>query len=230
MKTTRSTKAFSMIDLLLIIAAVVGIAFIVWPWLAKSHRKKAARISCTNNLKQINYAFRIWAGDNNDKYPTQVSTTNGGAMELANEGSAHAIFMVMSNELNTPKVLLCPSESNRKRIAATAFETTVPPGSPAGIIPFTPTNNLSYFVGLDADDTKPSTFLAGDDHLSIAGVTPQPGLFRLPTNAPVEWRNGRHFYGGGIAMVDGSAQGFSTTALRTALANTGFATNRLAMP
>lgn len=227
MKTHRKTRAFSMVDLLLVIAALAGIFMVVLlPEFAKSHTP-ASRASCTNNLKSLNYAFRIWAGDNNDKMPMQVSVTNGVAMELAEQGSAYAIFLVMSNELNTPKILFCPEESNQHRTQAVFFGAQTVAGS---AVPFGPTNNLSYFVGLDAEDIKPATVLAGDDHLSVAGVKPKPGLFLLPTNAPVEWRNERHIKQGNVAMADGSVQGFSIPALRTALAQTGFATNRLAMP
>ena len=229
MKTSRPTIAFSMIDLLLIIAAVVGIAFVILPWLAKS-RSRGSGISCANNLKQINYAFRIWAGDYNDLFPTQVSVTNGGAMELANQGSAYAVFLIMSNELNTPKILFCPKESNSKRRMASVFASTVPPGSPAGIVPFTPTNNLSFFVGLDATQTNAQTILAGDDNLMLGKVRPRPGLWLVPTNAPLAWTKERHINQGFFAISDGSVQSLTTAALSSTLSNTGVATNRLAMP
>lgn len=212
-------------ELLFIIAVLLIIIPILLPMLARSKRP-AQRRDCTNNLKCLNYAFRIWAGDNNDKYPMQVSVTNGGVMELAEQGSAYEVFLVMSNELNTPKLLFCPADAMPNRIQANVFGSGTPPYA----IPFSAPNTLSYFVGLDAEDTKPTTILAGDDHLSMAGVTPKPGLFLLPTNAPVEWRNERHPKDGNVALADGAVQGFSSPAFRTALVQTGIATNRLAMP
>lgn len=50
----------------------------------------AERIRCVNNLKQIGLAFRIWAGDNGDKYPND--------------------FISMTNELGSWRVLQCPSD------------------------------------------------------------------------------------------------------------------------
>jgi prepilin-type processing-associated H-X9-DG protein len=229
MKPSRRNKAFSMIDLLLIIAVVVGLVFVILPQIAKN-RAKTSRIGCTNNLKQIALSFRIWAGDNNDEFPMNVSVTNGGTMEFALRGSIYESFLVMSNELSTPKILVCPEESNSKRRAASIFASAVPPGSPARIVPFTPTNNLSYFVGLDATQTNAQTILAGDDNLMLGKIRARPGLWLLPTNTPPAWSKERHVNRGNIAFADGSVQGFTTAGLAAALSNTGISTNRLAMP
>ena len=83
-------------------------------------RKKAQRINCVNNLKQVGLATRIWSGDNGDKYPTAVANSAGGPNSYVaanstiafnswsqnsglNVGYAYAVFQVMSNELSTPK-------------------------------------------------------------------------------------------------------------------------------
>ena len=224
-KPSTTKRGFSHVDLLLIVAAVVGITIVILPALTRP-RAPYCRAYCSNNLKAVGLAFLIWAGDNDDKFPMQVSVTNGGAMELANEGSAHAVFMVMSNELNTPKILTCPDETTPQRVAATVFALN----APAGSIPFTATNHLSYFVGLDADETKPDSILSGDDNFVVGPVTPSAGLWRLNTNSLVEWSKSRHTYGGNVGMADGSVQGFTTPAFRAALVKTGIATNRLAMP
>lgn len=218
-----------MIDLLLIIAVVVGLVFVILPQLVKRHAK-ASRTSCTYNLKVIALSFRIWADDNNDKFPMNVSVTNGGAMELAMQGSAYAVFLVMSNELSTPKILFCPMETNSKRQQASIFAPTVAPGSPARIVPFTPTNNLSYFVGLDATQTNSQTILAGDDNLMLGKIRARPGMWLLPRNNSPAWSKERHVNQGNFAFADGSVQRFTTAGLAAVLTNTGISTNHLAMP
>lgn len=228
-KPRKRIPGFSILDLLIIIVAVAGIIFIILPNLARS-RMRSKRIGCTNQLKQVGLAFRQWGLDNEDKFPMQVSATNGGATEQAQLGSAYAVFLVMSNELSTPKILFCPNESNPKRKAANTFAQTVPPGSPQALVPFTPTNNLSYFVGLDADEAKPETIISGDDNFTVGKVRPNAGLLLLDTNSPVTWTKGRHVYGGNVGLADGSVQCYSTPAFRAALVKTGIATNRLAMP
>jgi len=60
--------------------------------LAKA-KERAQSIACVNNLKQFGLAVRTWALDNNDSNPPNV--------------------LSMSNELSTPKILLCPADTNR---------------------------------------------------------------------------------------------------------------------
>jgi len=188
-------------------------------------------MTCNNNLKQIGLSFRQWALDNGDKFPMQVSTTNWGTLEWVGNGPTYFHFLVMSNELNTPKLLFCPEESDSNRRPAVTF------GSAAGLgigqIPLTNDNSISYFVGVDAHDSQPSMFLAGDHHFTVGGKTPRPGLLALRTNSPVAWAKParpRHNDGGNIALADGSVQSFSDRQFRKALAETGDATNRLAIP
>jgi prepilin-type processing-associated H-X9-DG protein len=94
-------------------------------WLAKLRAEPPPSPNCINNLKQIGLAFREWALDHNDQFPFNVPTNAGGTLEfcaLDKEGfDRHAAlhFQVMSNELNTPLMLICPKDRSRK--AATSF-------------------------------------------------------------------------------------------------------------
>ena len=82
--------------------------------------KKSQRISCSNNLKQIGLAFKIWAGDHSDLYPFNASTNAGGTLELCERGAdgfdrnSFLHFQVMANELSTPKVICCPNDPVKK--------------------------------------------------------------------------------------------------------------------
>lgn len=230
MKTQRATNrggGFTLTELLVVVCAIAIICVLVLPKFVRPHYP--SYLNCVNNLKQIALAFRIWEGDNGDKYPMQVSVTNGGAMELALAGNVAGIFRTMSNELATPKVLFCSLDSKRTMAADFA----------GGLSPA----NISYFVGLDAEDRYPQMILCGEDNLEVNGVRVRPGILNLATNATVERteneRHGRpqqwsfrkqHFRIGNIGLVDGSVQQTTALTLHSALANTGTATNRLVIP
>ncbi len=216
MKRTRHSgrsNGFSLFEALLVIGILVVLAGIFLPKLAGS--KRSPRIACVNNLKQIGLSFRVWAADHNKKYPDHVSVTTGGTMELVGSGIAYVHFLVMSNELSTPKVLNCPTDTNR--LIATNWSSLR-------------NGNLSYFVGLDAEEARPQMLLSGDDSFNVKGLRPGRGLLELATNNSVTWTTKRHNGAGNLGMADGSVQQVHNASLQQALAQTGVATNRLLMP
>lgn len=226
--SNQQTTALTKIEVVVIVAALAILAALLLPALAAAKRK-SSRINCISNVKQIGIAFRIWEGDHGDKYPMSVSLTNDGAMELVATGNVAACFQMMSNELSTPRILRCSADIHR--IAATNFSTDFN------------SSHISYFVGLDAAETKPQMLLSGDDNFAIKGVPVKSGLLELSTNVPISWTSGRHVdsnshfwtpardrFFGNIGMADGSAYQVTADDLQKALQQTGVATNRLAIP
>lgn len=210
---------------------IVALSVLVALYLPSLTRRRGCSggISCVNNLKQVGLSFRQWALDNNDKNPMQVSVTNGGTKELTGGGNVYVHFRVMSNELNTPKILFCPQETNSKRQPATTFASAVSPGTPYQV-PFTNDNYVSYFVGVDAVDTAPQMFLTGDDNLAVRAVRVKPGLLSLWTNTPIAWTKERHVNQGNICRADGSVWGPDNRTLPQLFQSTGVITNRLEFP
>jgi type II secretory pathway pseudopilin PulG len=220
--------AFTLIELLIVITCLGLLAALLLPALDRA-KARSSRIGCVNNLKQIGVAFRTWSLDNGDIYPPQVSITNGGTMELINSGLAYVHFRVMSNELSTPKILICPYDSTRP--TSSTFDSTVPAGS-ANTTPFTNDANVSYFVGVDASASFPSMFLTGDANISPEGSVPKSGLQSFSKNSDLRWYRPQHENRrmGNLGLADGSVQQVDSRGLRKLLANTGVETNRLAIP
>src|ERR1017187_5607364 len=218
-------RGLTLFELLIVISVLLLLAAVFLPALTRP-RRPSQGMYCENNLKQVGLAFRVWEGDNNDKYPMSVSVTNGGMMELVVSGVVWRHFQVMSNELNTPKILFCPQDTDPKRKMASGFEASVS----SGIIPFSGNSNTSYFVGVDSMDMNPTMFLAGDRNLSVKGAALSPGLHSRGTNELMGWTRELHVNQGNVLMADGSVQSFAESGLQQALRSTGVATNRLAVP
>jgi type II secretory pathway pseudopilin PulG len=200
--------------LLVVIAVLAILAAMLLPALAGAH-DRARRIQCVNNLKQTGLAFRIWEGDNGDKYPMDVPMAKGGTKEFTTGADTFRHFQVMSNELSTPKILVCPADT---RVAAINFV-------------HLKNQNVSYFVGLEANDANPQRFLDGDRNIT-GESDPENGILKLVPGQRVSWTQDIHVNQGNLGLSDGSVQQYSNSGLREALKNSGDPTNtwRIALP
>src|SRR6185312_5348084 len=185
-------SAFTLLELLVVIAIIIIIASLLLPALAKT-KAKANRIQCLNNLRQAGVAFQIFAHDHGDKFPMQISTNQGGSLEY-NPTASNIVglfyftfpnFQVLSNELVTPKLLVCRSDV---RAVATNFATLRDP-------------NVSYFAGIKAEPGQPNSILAGDWNLKNSLSDP-----RTNTEFQFAWTKQVHEERGNILFADGRVE------------------------
>ena len=97
---------------------------------------------------KVALSLRTWAMDHGGDFPFNASTNRGGTKEFCSPGgdgfdrNAFVHFRAMSNELSTPKVLVCPADSSRH---------------PAGDFQSLQAGNVTYQMrsGANINETQP---------------------------------------------------------------------------
>jgi prepilin-type N-terminal cleavage/methylation domain-containing protein/prepilin-type processing-associated H-X9-DG protein len=209
----QKSKAFTLLEICVVISIITILAALLLIPLARA-KGKDTLTNCLNNLKQTTLAFRMWK-DDNSVYPMQFRNNDFDGPSFAVQRKTYVYFQIISNELSTPKIVVCPADTNRSY--ATNFTSDFD------------NSKVSYFVGLDAVETNATMFLAGDRNI-FSGTQPQNGILEWTAKQPVSWTEDMHNKKGNIAFTDGSVQTLNTSQTKKALRKTGIQTNRLAFP
>jgi prepilin-type N-terminal cleavage/methylation domain-containing protein len=182
-----SETAFTLVELLVVIAIIAILAALLFPAFS-SARGKAQRTACSNHLRQINYAVRMYSDDSDNKAPVAANTNR-----IVNYYKTMVQGYVGLNGPSSPedKLFACPADQFRYWTSSGG-----PMFSPTPRHVSSNANYCSYaFNGINKDTTN---FSASGAVLGIAGqnlssirhpsrtllIIEQPAFFPYSWHAP----------------------------------------------
>ncbi|HMJ89390.1 MAG TPA: hypothetical protein VK530_06220 [Candidatus Acidoferrum sp.] len=201
-----TVRGFSRIELLAVLTGCAVLMAIILPALG-SDSIRTQRALCANNLSRIGQAFASWAADHDGRYAWEVPKSAGGNQNFCLVSTQ---FVVLSNELVSPQVLVCPSDGLKS--AANNWPSFFSSGE----------QNVSYLL-TRTSQLEGRAILSGDRNLT-ADTTGGCGfrersIFRPATNA--SWDLQIHVQRGHFLFNDGSVEGTDTPRLRAILSPPG---------
>src|SRR5438552_1674226 len=137
------TRAFARLELVAVLTALCLLSLVVLPVLANT-KPRGDRVTCLNNLRRIGGAEHLWANDHSEQMPWWVTVDEGGTRGTNLQNNAWFNYGMMTNELGTPTILACPSDTETRvahdfSLLADGF-----------FHPANKNNSVSYFIGLDS--------------------------------------------------------------------------------
>ena len=195
----RRRNAFSLVELLTVIAIIAILAALLLPALTRS-QQRAKRIACLHNLQQIGLGFHSFANDHAGNFPMAVPMNQGGSKEFVANAYlvngpfyfAYRHFQSLANELVRPDILLCPMDT--ARAVAENFLALQ-------------NSNVSYFVGVEARFSEPNSLLAGDRNLARNATLTQSIL--RTGGGKLHWTKELHELKGNVIFADGHVEEWS---------------------
>ena len=214
-------SGFTLLELLVVATILALLACLLLPALSRT-RAKGQRLACGNNQKQLVLALAMFADENDGRYPWWLDPPDG----TKGYTWTWQHFYLLSNEIVTPKVLHCPSDSERS-IAQNFGD------GPDGLAhPQNQNKAVSFAIGTEARVCEPRLHLVTDrnavgetdrSNCGVAGITDFITIFghREVGLVRAEWDGTIHRSAGNMGLVDGSVQQLSSRALFEHMEQTG---------
>ena len=215
---TGCEAAFNRLELVVMMATLVLLAGLAFPTLGNT-KTRSQRLTCVANLRQLGHALHVWGNDHGDKTPWRTPSSEGGTFLTQNPFKNNAWYQLgwLSNELGTPKILVCPADKivGDSRVIASNWSSTDPAAGYATI--GLRDRATSYTVALDAYFEQPRTILSGDRNVRTSGINSScssgvgdANFFVLgPFPGNIGWTNSIHFQNGNVLFYSGEVEQLS---------------------
>lgn len=221
--TTKPTKlrsevnvAFARLDLVASAAAFLLLGLLVLPALG-SKRTRSERFVCLNNLRQLGVGLQLWGNEHSDLPPFEVPVSEGGTRQHSLSPNVWFHFIWLSNEVASPNIFLCPSDTGRP-----ASDFTSSPSS-GYLHPNFRNQATSYFLSHPSAGLA-TGILAGDRNITFESTSACARFnfaFRVtvqPLFQSFRWTDGLHSSAGNLLRADGQVEAVDSAGLRNAVA------------
>jgi len=204
---SRSRRGFVLMEMLLVAAIIMILMTLALPVIVRT-KGRGLQLECLSQLRQAGIGFVSYAQDHGDRFPFQVPMREGGTLELvqaANQGNdeffyAFRHFQAISNEVNEPRIFRCPVD----------FRTA------AGTVAQLKNDNVSYFLAITAEPSRPESLLSGDRNFVESGG--QSGsIVKLTAMSSPRWTRAGHEFKGNLLFAGGHVERTGNAGLQVAL-------------
>jgi len=203
------SAGFTFVELLLVLVVLALLLAVVLPALAHT-KPRVQRVNCVSNLARVGEAFNTWAGDHGERYSMQVNYADGGPREHPSglQNNPYFQFAWISNQLVTPRILVCPSDGSRRTASNWGF------GASGGFLhPNFQNLALSYILAHPFPENGRGV-LSGDRNISPGTVVGGCSYFVPALAGANGWGNSIHAATGNLLFNDGSVEQTDDAALR----------------
>lgn len=144
MKTHNLSRAFTLLEMLVVVAIIGILAALLLPAVSRV-KQKGQKVECINNTRQLYLAWSMYAHDNDDRLPPNMDAGEGvagvtnwiaGSIVLSNEVADPSILVdpnrsLLAAYLKSPSVLKCPADKSRN-VRSMSMNNRMNPIKPAG--------------------------------------------------------------------------------------------------
>jgi prepilin-type processing-associated H-X9-DG protein len=206
-------------ELLVLLGILALLAMVALPALA-NNKARSQRAGCVANLSDIGRGFNLWATDNGNRYPFQVSYYDGGTKNHPSglHNNLWFQFAWISNQLVSPRILRCPSDLLIKTASTWTGSAT------GGFLNVAYQNNAVSYLLAHPYTEDGRQMLCADRTLKVANQSIGVGCsasWLAPFNiipAQTDWLTGIHPSYGNVLFNDGAVESLDSTGVRQALA------------